>query len=258
MSSSSSSSRPFFVGYINKLPKDIAKLILPVFALFISIFVVLSLVLSSTVEDPGNGRFRFDLGRQQLAGILEYHPYPVLRLPAEDGNPATTLMLSGPGKRGAFKKSKGLDGEAIFTWGVFLKRGDITMLQVNGRKELEVVGETLPEDFVPSKPLSLGKWRLAGEVCDGKCYMGAMRPGTGLAHKACANLCIAGGIPPVFASSGDVEGSSFFLLTDKDGNAIGDRLSELVALYIEAEGEIERLDDMTVFKMDLATVKVLP
>ena len=253
-----SSSRPFFIGYSNKMPKDIAKLILPVFALFICLFVVLSLALSSSAEDPGDGRFRFDLGRQQLSGILQYHPYPVLRLPGDDKNPATTLMLSGPGKRGAFQGAKGLDGEAVFAWGVYLTRGDIKMLQVNGRKALEMAGEELPEGFSPSKPVSLGKWRLAGEVCDGKCYAGAMRPGTGLAHKACANLCISGGIPPVFVTSGDVEGSNFFLLTDKDGKAIGDRLGELMALYIEAEGEVEKLDDLTVFKMDLATVKVLP
>ncbi|MEM9278342.1 MAG: hypothetical protein AAGA76_07190 [Pseudomonadota bacterium] len=252
------SSRPFFVGYGSKLPKDIAKLILPVFALFITTFVALSLLLSSSAEEAGDGRFRFDLGRQTLAGVLQYHPYPVLRLPAEDGNPAKTLMMSGGGKRGAFVNAQGMDGEAVVAWGVYMRRGDITMLQVAGRQNIEASEEELPEGFQPSKPVSLGKWRLAGEICDGKCYTGAMRPGTGLAHKACANLCVAGGIPPVFVSSGDVDGSSFFLLTDKDGKPVGDQIRDLMALYVEAEGEVERLDDLTVFKMDLATVKVLP
>lgn len=252
------STRPFFVGYGNKLPKDIAKLILPVFALFICSFITLSLLLSSSAEEAGDGRFRFDLGRQTLAGVLEFHPYPVLRLPADENNPATTLMMSGGGKRGAFSNAEGMSGEGVVAWGVYMKRGDITMLQVAGRQNIEASDLEIRENFQPSKPVSLGKWRLAGEICDGKCYTGAMRPGTGLAHKACANLCVAGGVPPVFVSSGDVEGSNFFLLTDKEGKPIGNRIGDLMALYVEAEGEIERLDDLTVFKMDLATVRVLP
>jgi len=250
--------RPFFVGYGNKLPKGIAQLILPVFALFIAGFVALSLLLSSSASDPGDGRFRGDLGRQNLVGVLEFHPYPVLRLPPTANQPAKTLMMSGRGKRGAFKNASGLDGEAVFAWGIYMKRGDITMLQVAGRQGIEMAGQEIPEDFVPSRPVSLGKWRLAGEICDGKCYAGAMRPGTGLAHKACASLCLADGIPAVFVSSGPVEGSSYFLLADQDGKPLGEEMNDLLALYVEAEGEVERLDDLNIFKMDLSTVKVLP
>ncbi len=252
------SPRPFFVGYGSKVPKGIAQLIFPVFALFIAAFVTLSLLLSSSSGDPGDGRFRGDLGRQNLVGILEFRPYPVLRLPPTADQPAKTLMMSGRGKRGAFKNAKGLDGEAVFAWGIFMKRGDITMLQVAGRQGIEMAEQEIPPDFVPSQPVKLGKWRLAGEICDGKCYAGAMRPGTGLAHKACANLCLADGIPAVFVSSGKVEGSNYFLLADKDGKPLGQEMNDLVALYVEAEGEVERLDDLNIFKMDLSTVRVLP
>ncbi|MEM9332900.1 MAG: hypothetical protein AAGA53_16385 [Pseudomonadota bacterium] len=254
----SGSDRPFFIGYGKKLPSDIAKLILPVFALFIALFVALSLLLSSSAREAGDGRFRFDLGRQTLAGVLEHHPYPVLRLPAEGSNPATTLIMSGGGKRGAFLDAEEMEGEGVVARGVYLKRGDVTMLQVAGHQSIEASEEKLPADFQPAKPVSMGQWRLSGEICDGKCYVGAMRPGTGLAHKACANLCIVGGVPPVFVSSGDVDGHQFFLLTDKEGNPVNDKVGDWVALFVEAEGEIERLDDLTVFKMDFSTLKVLP
>ena len=36
---------------------------------------------------------------------------------------------------------------------------------------------------------------LKGEIIDPKCYLGAMKPGGGKTHKACAMRCIAGGIP---------------------------------------------------------------
>lgn len=250
--------RPFFVGYGKKLPKGIAKLVLPVFALFIAVFVCLSLLLSSMQGDPGDGRFRGDLGRQNLTGIVEFHPYPVLRLPSVDGEAARTLMMSGIGKRGVIERASSLDGQIVSASGIFIKRGDITMLQVRGGKRgLDAASEVLQDGFVPSEPVSLGKWRLSGEICDGKCYAGAMRPGTGLAHKACANLCISGGIPAVFVSAGEVDGSNYFLLADSDGNPLGEEMSDLVALYIEAEGEVERLDDLTIFKMDMSTVKVV-
>ena len=89
--------RPFYLGYGKKLNKDIARLLLPVFALFIVTFVCLSLLLSSMQGDPGDGRFRGDLGRQNLTSVVEFHPYPVLRLPPLEGEPARTLMMSGVG-----------------------------------------------------------------------------------------------------------------------------------------------------------------
>ena len=111
---------------------------------------------------------------------------------------------------------------------------------------------------MPSAPVSLGRWRIAGEICDGKCYAGAMRPGTGLAHKACANLCIAGGVPAVFVSSSPVEGHRYFLLADETGKPAGELLKDHVAVYVEAEGEVERLDDLAVFRIDRSTIRVLP
>jgi len=84
-----------------------------------------------------------------------------------------------------------------------------------------------------------------------------MRPGRGLSHKACANLCIDGGAPPVFVSTAPVDGASFFLLADPDGNPLPDSHYDLVALMIEVEGDVERRDNLLVFKIDVSTAKVL-
>ena len=46
-------------------------------------------------------------------------------------------------------------------------------------------------------------------------------------------------------------------MADSDGNLLGDEIKPLLALYIEVEGEVERLDDLMVFKADLATARVL-
>ena len=111
------------------------------------------------------------------------------------------------------------------------------MQVAGGRRGLKKVeGEVPPLDDA----VSLGRWRLAGEICDGKCLAGAMRPGRGLAHKACANLCLIGDIPPVFVSSKPVEGSEFLMVAGPDGGRMPDRAYDLVGQYIELKGEIER------------------
>ena len=135
---------------------------------------------------------------------------------------------------------------------VFIKRGDLDMLQVAGRIRPMPDAQHLNVEIKP-----LGRWRLSGEICDGKCYAGAMRPGNGLAHKACANLCLVGGVPPVFVSTGKVEGSSFFLLADKDGKALGPSMLDLTAVLLSAEGDVEKVGNLLVFKIDLDTVEVL-
>ncbi|WP_350335380.1 hypothetical protein [Coralliovum pocilloporae] len=250
----------FFIGWSKKLPKGL-QVFLPAFAmLLIGLFAGVAYSVAVTQDDPGDGRFAFNLGRQTVVGVLEADPYPTIRIPPNETYPdGHTMMLSGPGKRGVAKQARALDGRVVHATGVLLQRGDLDMLQVNGgRLRLATaVSEDpaqMPEDLMTAQ--NLGRWRLTGEICDGKCYVGAMRPGSGLAHKACANLCLTGGIPPVFVTTGPVEGQTFFLLGDKDGKALTDRITDLTALLIKAEGEIERRGDLLVFKMDLETVKV--
>ena len=249
--------RPFFVGYGNKVHKEIASIVYPAFALFACGMVVLALVLSSSQGDPGDGRFRGDLGYQTRTGLLEFHPYPVLRIPAKDGVPPTTLMMSGQGKRGVMQQGEALKGQMVDAGGILLTRGDIKMLQIGGKVRLRPTENQELPAFSPAPAKGLGRWRLTGEICDGKCYAGAMRPGTGLAHKACANLCLIGGVPAVFVSTSEVEGSRFFLLADGDGNVLDEQLYDLTALMIEVEGEVERLDDLNVLRIDPETVRLL-
>lgn len=243
---------PFFVGYLNAVPKPLVAF-LAVFSLcFAAGLGLAALALSSTQNDPGNGAFQWG-NRFEQVGLLELHPYPVLRVPGDGDTLARTYMLAGQGKRGVFEQADANKGSPVSLRGVPVKRGDLTMIQVGGVEAAEARFEGgFPSDAVP-----LGRWKLTGEICDGKCYAGAMRPGRGLAHKACADLCLTGGIPPVFVSSGDVEGRNFFLMADSDGKLLGDELKPLLALYIEVEGEVEQLDDLMVFKADLSTARVL-
>jgi hypothetical protein len=243
---------PFFVGYLNAVPRPLVVFVAVFSLCFTAGLGLAALALSSTQNDPGNGGFQWG-NRFEIVGLVELHPYPVLRVPADGDTPARSYMLAGQGKRGVFDEAEANRGTPVSLRGVPIARGDLTMIQVGGVEP----AETRFEGGFPSKAVPLGRWKLTGEICDGKCYAGAMRPGRGLAHKACADLCLAGGIPPVFVSSGPVEGRNFFLMADSEGRLPGDELKALLALYIEVEGEVERLDDLMVFKADLSTARVL-
>lgn len=163
-------------------------------------------------------------------------------------------MLTAAGKRGLMDRAAGLDGRLVQASGVLLQRGDLDMLQVRGGNNgLGAADGETPQ--LASEPL--GRWRLAGEICDGKCLAGAMRPGRGLAHKACANLCLIGGVPPVFVSTQAVEGSEYLLMAGPDGGPLPAAAADRVGQTIALEGDIERRGDVLVFSVDLSSAEVL-
>ena len=82
-----------------------------------------------------------------------------------------------------------------------------------------------------------------------------MRPGVGLAHRACANLCISTGLPPVLVTSAPVEGSAYLLLANADGGAAPAAIADLVALPVTLEGELERRGDLLIFRVDWSKAK---
>jgi hypothetical protein len=246
----------FFIGWLGRLPR--AGLAAAAFtaAALVAGFGALAFGLGASVDDPGDGRFEWGLGPQAMAGLVETTPYPILRLPPSGAHPAGhAVLLAGGGKVGVQDRAAALDGRAAEARGFLLKRGDLDMLQVDTLAPAEAAAGTLSAAAASRVPL--GRWRLVGEICDGKCYAGAMRPGTGLAHKACANLCLMGGLPPVFVATSPVEGSQFLLLAASGGGPLAiDAYRDLTALLVEVEGDVERVDDLLVLKTDLAAARV--
>lgn len=188
-----------------------------------------------------------------MTGIFEARPYPILRVPASTNRPARAVMLAGQSKIGVESADAMLDGRWVAAGGVFVKRGDMDMLLV-GDADL-LVADPAPAPAILPAAIPLGRWRLTGEICDGKCYAGAMRPGTGLAHKACANICLRGGVPPVFVSTAPIEGRGFFLMANGDGGPLPARFLDYTAVPIELEGTIERRDDLMILRVDPSSFK---
>lgn len=246
---------PFFVGYLG-IPKALKGFLLKISLLMFAGFLAGAVLAGATQDDPGEAGFRFDYGRQTLTGVLETKPYPLLYV--TEGNERVkaghTIMLTGQGKTPIMANLSALEGHQVKISGVILKRGDLDMLQVaGGQRGLE---DLAIEGAIPERE-PLGRWKLQGEICDGKCLAGAMNPGRGLAHKACANLCLLADIPPVFVSSNPVEGQEFLLVAGPDGGPFPRELYDYVGQFLELETDIERRGDLLVLKIDPSRITVL-
>ncbi|MEI7712638.1 MAG: hypothetical protein WCI94_14460 [Rhodospirillales bacterium] len=234
---------PFFVGWNLRSILPSAGFLASVCAMTLALFCGLALALGVAIDDPGGGDFS---GDKDLTGIVVAEPYPLLVLDPDAAHPnGHTILLSGGGKVGVQETAAALNGKRARATGAGVKRGSIDAM----------VGVDLqPAEGPAPTPVAtpLGIWRLTGEICDGKCVSGVMRPGNGLAHKACANVCIASGVPPVFVTTSPVEGTGFLLMGDKNGHALPDAFRDRTGILQQMDGTVERLGDLLIFRTDFA------
>ena len=246
----------FFIGYLGRLPAAARGPIWMFAAALLAGFVGGAFAFSAGQPDPGDGRWIRQ--GQRVEGVMRADPYPHIRTAPDAEHPAgrAHLLVTGV-KRGVQGAARRLDGRIVQTGGQWLRRGSAEMLQVGRR--IQAKQSAGPAFETPVE--ELGRWRLSGEICDGKCYLGIMRPGVGLAHKACANLCVKGGVPPVLVLEQPVKVDGletvFILLADAEGKAVGDDLYDLVALLVRLEGALERHGDMLVLRTDLSRAEAL-
>lgn len=249
------SEKPFFVGYL-PAPGPLRAFLIGAAAMFVVVLGTAGFLLGAGQDDPGPGAFRFDYGRQTVTGVVELTPYPLIHV--TEGNdrikPGDTFMMTAGGKSGVDSRAAPLEGQLAQVSGVILERGDLYMLQLRGGGN----GIRAAEGEAPQvTPEPQGRWKLTGEICDGKCLAGAMRPGRGLAHKACANLCLLGDVPPVFVSTQPVLGSEFLLVTGPDGTRLPEAAYDYVAQFVSAEGNISRHGDLLVWAIEPDTIEVV-
>jgi hypothetical protein len=235
----------FFIGWSPRLAPALGRFLLLCAATVLGGAVLLGLLLGGTADDPaGPDRVAPAEGPLTLAGFLLARPAAILVVPPDAAHPrGQAVLLAGEGKHGADAAEA---GQLVTASGFGMARGSIAMLV------LEALPAALPGS-VPAPPVEkLGRWRITGEICDGKCAAGAMRPGSGLAHRACAVLCLDGGLPAVFVATAPVAGSGFLLLADADGGPPGPSLLARTGLRVTLEGEVERLADLLVFRVAAA------
>ena len=216
-----------------------------------------SWLIASELDDPGAGSWLTD-ATHRVTGVLATAPYPMIRV-ADPAAPfgLRTVLLVAQGKCTSALEFGGNEAAAITASGVLIQRKERRMLEVPPllEKWLEPADALVSAGLAEPPSESLGRHRLAGTIMDSKCFYGVMRPGRGKTHKACASLCIRGGIPPSFWVRTKDGRESVLLMTDAKGGPMSMDILPLVADPVEAEGEIVRVGDLLQFRADVSAYR---
>ena len=237
----------FYSGYA-PLPPSIKRFLFKFIPLLIVGVLVFAIALP-TVHDQFNlGRFRGGT----LEGFLAADPVPHILVPRPGKTESGAIQfsrypLSGTNKAGPRKAILKHLGQWVELRGAVVHRDHFTMVAAARAEPIEAPIDT-PVD--PKKGNSLGEFSLTGEILDGKCYPGIMKPGQGKTHRACAIRCIAGGVPAVFRVHNAQNAVMYFLLADSQGKAVNDQILDMVADPIRITGTVMQYDDMYVLQAD--------
>jgi hypothetical protein len=255
----------FFIGWSNRLPATMRRPMIAAAAIMVCGLAALGYGLSRAADDPGEGLLKLGprtatgepirpqgwQGDQIFTGKLETSGYSLLHVSPDSAYPrGRVLLLSGFGKRGPELPSA---AGVVELRGGLMRRGDLEMLVVEGP------AKSISHDHAAAdlSRQNLGRWRIAGEICDGKCYSGGMSPGIGVSHRACAVLCLSGDIPPVFVTFAPVAGQSFLIISAPDGASPYVHIANMIGIPVELEGEVERLGNVLILRLDPSKMRRL-
>ena len=207
-------------------------------------------LVARNLGDPGAGAWETG-ATHVVEGALAMKPYPMIRL-ADENAPfgLRSVLIVAQGKCTSALKLADFDGLPVRARGVLIERKDRRMLEVplSVNQWIEPLIADMPGVLADPPTQSLGRFALAGQIMDSKCFFGVMRPGRGKTHKACAALCIRGGVPPSFWARDAKGRESVLLMTDAEGGPLGDDILPLVADPVAAEGDIVRVGDLLQFR----------
>jgi len=248
--------RPFFIGWSGSVDPELRRFLWRASLGLLLGVAALGGMLGAVADEPGGPGFGSPavalpaLPGGPLEGVLTAWPYPVLHMPADPAHPTgRAVLLGGGGKDGLPGDLASLDGASVRVEGVLLRRGSIEMLATD-QAPLRI-----GLSFAAPKPEALGRWRIVGEICDGKCAAGVMVPGSGIAHRACANLCLSGTLPAILVTAAPVLDHSYLLLGSPDGGPMPETARRLVGARVVIEGELERHGPLLVLRADFQNAR---
>ena len=245
----------FYVGYQARAPVRLGRFLRRTSAALLVLAAVVAASLAALQGPFDPGVFEFGVVRD-FEGVVRETPHPMLLVDRPDraAGQASRHLLVAFGKHGAEPEVDGLDGRRARLRGSLIRRQGQTMIEVVAGS-VEALGPAAPGP--PGGAVDLGRQTLRGEIVDSKCFLGVMKPGRGKPHRACATLCIRGGIPPVLRVETRDGDFRHLLLTDPSGGAVNDRVLDRIAVPVEVTGRVLRDGDLLILETDPSTIRTL-
>jgi hypothetical protein len=247
----------FFVPYINGSLGKRTKNTLKLFSFgILTIVAIVALAFSFSQDEFKNSSFELST-ETKIVGIYHESPYPMLKVKLAE-NEFKNIVLLGFGKSGVNpyldeirKNNTNIEGMTLSIEGNLIYYNGKTLIQVTSDEKVKIVSQ---QKSRITKAKKIKESTFIGEIVDPKCYFGVMKPGKGKIHRSCAVLCIAGGIPPVFATTDNNKISKYFLITDLKGNPINDKILEYVGKPSRITGKVEKFEDWHLLKVDTSKI----
>jgi hypothetical protein len=246
----------FFIGWQGKQPAGMRRVVLMTVAGILTITAALALAFARAQRAPDVSAYAWS-NIQTFDGILQATPYPHLLVARPGSGGYSAYPLVSPTKFGISPEWCGdLDGRPA--------RFDGGLIYRNGSTLIEVVSEAprlLGDKVEIQQPLpatvEFGQLSLVGEIVDSKCFTGSMNPGRYKPHRACATVCIAGGIPPMLVINTHRGRSVTILLVGSNGEMLNREVLPYVARTVRINGNLQRYHDLWVMRVDPETIKPL-
>ena len=218
---------PFYVGYL-PTPESLRRRYLWLTPLIVALGLGAGFLFSSAQQGAGTGTWA-TASPVTLAGTITVDPYAVLH--TVDGESALLVMF---GKRGAAHVAGPHAGTHVEVTGNPIRRGGLLVLELAGPEAVvPASGTPIAVSTVPGRSTTL-----TGEIVDTKCFLGVMKPGAGKVHRACAALCLRGGMPPMIVSrSGST--TTGHLLIGSTGEDMSRQLADLAGIPVQLAGTVE-------------------
>jgi hypothetical protein len=223
----------FYIGYQPRAPLATGRFLFRVTLVLLLAAGACALLLVSSLERFDPGEFAYQ-DFHPYRGVLTLHPYPRL-----DG-----YWLVAPGKHAL---PPPLAAGPVELQGALIANPQERMLEV-------LPGSVRATGAVPPAPRAAtdgGIFSLTGEVVDTKCFFGVMKPGRGNVHRACAELCLRGGIPAgllVRAANGEAR---VVLLASEEGRSLARELAPLAGYRVTVQGRLIRSHDSLILQAPL-------
>lgn len=248
----------FFVGYL-PMPAALKRFYWPLAVLLIVACGGLGYGIAANQKTTGPAHWH-TAEAVTMQGVLTLTPYPVLHRfnPAVPGQIESVLLVQ-PGKHSAQplatkwadEFAADYDQQAVAVHGYEIKRGNWRMLEITGIQAAHSTDKVAHDAITRLLTVKeLGEITVTGEIADSKCFLGVMKPGTGMTHKACAEVCMLGGIPPMVVAT-DADRQKFaYLLTRADGSSASTQLARFAADKVRIRGQLRQQGDLLFIAMD--------